>query len=244
MLKKVIFVSKFIKSLIMRNVCLFFFALFIVSCSNDTKENTPAFQAKLNDTFWKALSTKTEYDANGDLVISAQRNGQILTVKISDVAVGTYVFGTSNNANYATLKTDNSNNLLTTGIVPGPVYNLKLLNAGSGYADNTTTLIASTTGTGTGLVLETEVNPNNGAIVEFVVKARGTNYKSGDIVTLDGGNGNATFRIENVQQSNGEVTITSVANGEITGEFYLNLANETTGEKATFSNGVIYKVKY
>lgn len=242
--KKVIFVFKFNKPLIMRNVFLFLFTLFLVSCVNDTKDNTPAFQAKLNDTFWKAISAKTEYDVNGDLIFVAARDNQFLRIKIANVAVGTYVFGTNNLDNYATFKIDDSSNLLTTAVIPGPVYTLKLVSAGSGYSDSNTALIASTTGTGAGLVLETVVNTTNGAILEYIIKARGTNYKSGDIVTVAGGNGNAKFRVENVQQSNGVVTIKSVANGEITGEFYLNLADETTGQTATFSNGVIYKMKY
>lgn len=229
----------------MRTVYLLLFSLFLVSCANDTKDNTPAFQAKLNDTFWKAVSTNASYDANGKLVITALRDSQELKIKIANVAVGTYVFGTSNTNNLATYKYNNTaSDLLSTAVMPGPVYSLKLINAGSGYTDDTTALIGTTTGIGVGLVLETEVNPNNGAIVAFIVKARGANYKSGDVVTLAGGNGNASFRVESVQQSSGIVNITSVANGEITGDFFLNLSNETTEEKATFSKGIIYKIKY
>ena len=64
---------------------------------------------------------------------------------------------------------------------------------------------------------------------------------AGDLITIVGGGNNATFRVVNVQSSNGEITIEEVDNGLYTGKFKFNVVN-ASGDVVTFSEGVFYKV--
>jgi hypothetical protein len=81
----------------------------------------------------------------------------------------------------------------------------------------------------------------NGTVTSITVVARGLGYAPGDVITIVGGNNNATFRVVNIQQSNGEIEIEEVSNGLFTGTFKLNAVN-SEGEVITFSEGHFYKV--
>jgi hypothetical protein len=81
----------------------------------------------------------------------------------------------------------------------------------------------------------------NGIVTKITLVSRGIGYKSGDIITIIGGNNNARFKVINVQQSNGEIEITEVLNGQYSGKYKFNVVNET-GDVITFSEGYFYKV--
>ncbi|KIX20790.1 hypothetical protein SY27_12975 [Flavobacterium sp. 316] len=212
----------------------------LTSCVNETQDNTPAFQAKLNDTHWKARETSVSMDGNGGLIIKAYRGAEELILKTSSTGIGTYILGTTNSANSASYSIGTANNVeeYETSVVSGPVFSTKKMNSGTGYVLDDSA--QTTGGTGVGLVFKIKVN-SNGSISSDSIKARGADYRSGDLVTVQGGNNNATFRVLNVQQSNGEVVIEKVENGTFTGKFKLNAVN-SDGDVVTFSQGVFFKI--
>ncbi|WP_291106640.1 DUF6252 family protein, partial [Flavobacterium sp. UBA6195] len=112
------------------------------------------------------------------------------------------------------------------------------IDQGTGYVDNATG--AQTIG-GSGSGLRVATTTNIGNVNSITVVSRGTGYRAGDLITIVGGNNDATFQVVNVQQSNGEVTITEVLDGRYTGKFKFNVVDEE-GEVVTFSEGVFYKV--
>ena len=113
-----------------------------------------------------------------------------------------------------------------------------LISGGSAYIENPSGA-QTIGGSGTGLRVVTEVVA--GGVKKITVVARGEGYVAGDIVTIVGGNQNAKFRVVNVQQSNGEITIEEVKNGLFTGKFKFNVVNDQ-GDVVTFSEGVFYKI--
>ncbi|WP_130735791.1 DUF6252 family protein [Flavobacterium sp. J27] len=221
-------------------IALFGCVLLVTSCVNETQVNNPAFQAKLNDANWKSQETHLSIGVNGGLIITALRGNEKLVLTTSSANLGTYLLGTTNQANFGTytLKTGNSTDVFDTDIFPGPAFLTRKLTSGNAYSASTSAL--TTGGSGAGLVFKVTVN-SLGAIVTDTIKARGANYVAGDIVTLDGGNNNATFRVVNTQQSNGEIVIQKVENGTYTGTFKLNAVDDN-GEVITFSQGVFYRI--
>jgi hypothetical protein len=111
------------------------------------------------------------------------------------------------------------------------------LTPGTGY----TSAAAAHTSGGSGSGLRLALTTLSGAVTKATVVSRGLGYVSGDVVTIQGGNNNATVRIENVQQSNGEITIEDISEGLFTGTFKLNATN-ADGEVITFSEGHFYKI--
>ncbi|NHN26576.1 hypothetical protein FIA58_012890 [Flavobacterium jejuense] len=214
--------------------------LLLTSCVNETQVNNPAFQAKLNDVNWKSQETTLSIGANGGLIITALRGNEKLVLTTSSANRGTYILGTTNQANFATytLKSGNVSDVFDTGAYPGPAFLTRKLTSGNAYVNNSSALTSG--GSGSGLVFKITVN-NIGAIATDTIKARGANYLAGDVVTVDGGNNNATFRVMNTQQSNGELVIEEVENGTYTGSFKLNVVNED-GQVVTFSQGVFYRI--
>lgn len=81
----------------------------------------------------------------------------------------------------------------------------------------------------------------NGRVTSATIVSRGLGYVAGDLITIVGGNNNATFRVVNVQQSNGQITITEASDGKFSGTFNFSVVDQN-GEVATFSDGFFYKV--
>lgn len=214
--------------------------LVLTSCVNETQVNNPAFQAKLNDIDWRSQETSITIGANGGLIITAIRGNEKIVLTTSSANPGTYILGSTNQANFGTytLTAGPDSQSYTTGAYPGPAFLTRKLTPGNAYTNNTSALTSG--GSGAGLVFKITVN-GIGAIVTDTVKARGANYLAGDIVTVDGGNNNATFRVVNTQQSNGEVVIEEVENGTYTGSFKLN-AVDVNGQVVTFSQGIFYRI--
>jgi hypothetical protein len=244
--KKLIFVSylNIKNNLLMRKILsMLAIAAFFSSCEQDIQTNTPGFQAKLNDVQWRGINSRVAVDANGGMTITSYTPYETVELKTSATSVGTYLLGTQNTANFATY-TSVANSLSSfagtfdTRVVEGPAYKLSdVLTAGTGY----TSAAAAHTSGGSGSGLRLALTTLSGAVTKATVVSRGLGYVAGDVITILGGNNNATLRIENVQQSNGEITIEDISGGLFTGTFKLNATN-TNGEVVTFSEGHFYKV--
>ena len=71
---------------------------------------------------------------------------------------------------------------------------LTLTNPGSGYT-NSTNALRYTSSTSHGVDLQLSVDIRNGSVVRFQIADPGHGYDVGDVVTLNGGDGNATWKI-------------------------------------------------
>src|SRR5690606_32441805 len=131
---------------------------------------------------------------------------------------------------------DDATFMVNTVYSNGAIQTVELLTGGSSYENVGTGALTDTDGNGSGLRVAINVN-NLGRVTLIHVVSRGDGYKAGDLVTILGGNNNATFRILNVQQSSGELVIEEVVNGTFTGSFKVNAADED-GNTVTFSEGV------
>jgi hypothetical protein len=217
-------------------------AVLFNSCQQDIQTNTPAFEAKLNDVFWRASDATVSIDINGGMTITAYAPNETIIMTTSSSNPGTYILGTQNSNNFASYETDIQNfedYYETSSDVEGPAFDLSgMLTGGSSYTSNPAAQTIG--GSGVGLRVKTVAN-SSGAITGVTVLARGEGYVAGDIITIVGGNNLATFKVLNVQQSNGEIKITEAANGLYSGEFKFNAVN-SDGEVVTFSKGTFYKI--
>ena len=87
----------------------------------------------------------------------------------------------------------------------GVVLAVSLRSSGSGYTSGTATFTTTSSGTGTELTLDLTISDSGdgsggvNSIQPITVNAAGENYAIGDIVTLDGGNGDATLIITDIK---------------------------------------------
>ncbi|MQP25244.1 hypothetical protein GFJ94_09215 [Flavobacterium sp. LMO8] len=211
------------------------------SCQEDIQTNTPAFQATFNNAPWRANYSEVSIGENGGLVITAYTQYETIVLKTSSANVGTYVLGTANSNDFASydFNSPEITESYDSRVYDGPAFKLSAVqNAGTGYVANATG--AQTTG-GSGSGLRVATTTLNGSVTGITLVSRGIGYRAGDLITIVGGNNNARFRVVNVQQSNGEITITEALDDKYTGNFKFNVVNED-GEVVTFSEGVFYKV--
>lgn len=219
---------------------LLVFVMLLCSCEQNIQTNTPAFQAKLNNQPWRANQVSITSDINGGMTITAFTSQETVVLKTDSRNIGTYLLGTLNINNFASYTSTFNNQIdeYETSVVEGPVYKLSsLINNGTGYINSSA---AQTTG-GSGSGLRVAITTTAGNITNVSIVSRGLGYVAGDLITVVGGNNNATIRVENVQQSNGEITITDVTNGLYSGTFKLNAVN-SEGEIVNFTEGYFYKV--
>lgn len=210
------------------------------SCEEDIQTNTPAFQANLDNVFWRANDARISVDPAGGLVITAYTAFETITLETSSATVGTYTLGTNDDTNFVsyTVGSPISSNTYDTRVVAGPAYSLSnMVNQGTLYTNNSA---AQTTG-GSGSGLRVATQTLNGRVTSATIVSRGLGYVAGDLITIVGGNNNATFRVVNVQQSNGQITITEASDGKFSGTFNFSVVDQD-GEVATFSDGFFYKV--
>lgn len=77
-------------------------ALFVVSCE-DLETNSPALQAEIDNVIFKASSSRASQNINGTYLIEGLSLNETLTLKVSDINVGTYVVG-GTSSNFATFE--------------------------------------------------------------------------------------------------------------------------------------------
>jgi len=128
--------------------------------------------------------------------------GQPTAVTITDDG-GSYTSGSySTTANYPSLGTGlvvdivAADGAVTDGIIASP---------GSGYSSTHTA--ATTGGTGTGLVLDIDVN-GSGEVTVVTIREAGTGYVIGDVVTITGGDGMATYQVVAADNSGAILSVT------------------------------------
>ena len=216
--------------------------LLLVSCENDVKTSTPAFQGEKDNVFWRAADSKVTINAGGSVSISAYTDKELVTLNVPN-AIGVYNLGTSNQSIGASYSYNNEGSVsyYETSLIEGPVYKLAgIVTGGSGYAALNGNNVNTSGGTGNGLTLKITTNPA-GAVTAATIASRGIGYKAGDIVTVNGGNANATVRILNILKSNGVVEIEKIEGGAYTGTFGFNAVDEN-GNVVNFNKGTFYKV--
>ncbi len=223
-------------------------ALVSFSCSQDIKNNTPAFQGVKDNVLWKAGDVSASLDATlGVLTITAYNNAETVQFALSYTEPGVYELGTAEQDNFATYQfsSNGASTTYDTDIYPGPVYAIDgILTAGTNYFETNnalTTFSTSSPDNGSGLRLSITDTDANGAVMATEIISRGNGYYPGDEVIIVGGDNNATVRVLNTQYSNGEVVIESVANGVVTGTFKFN-ATDGTSDFITFAQGQFYNV--
>lgn len=226
----------------MKNIfSLLLLAFVFVSCENDVKTNTPAFQGEKDNLFWRAGDSRVTVNSNGTITLNGYTDYEVISVTVPN-AVGTYDLGTANNSNFASYSYNNEGTVLyyETSYQEGPANKIYRVNGGSGYASLDGSIVQTIGGNGNGLNLKLTV-ASNGVVSDAKITARGIGYLPGDIVTAVGGNNNATFRVVNTTLSNGEVEIEKIENGTYTGNIKFN-ASDDNGNIVNFNNGKFYKV--
>ena len=237
----------------MKKSIAFFIAVFIVcSCSQDVRTNTPGFQASKNSALWQGLTVKATVfsgTATG-LLIEAEGEDGTVSIQTTGLALGTYYLGTGitgiESGNFATHTSTKTGAAVTYTTAPlvGPVASIASPLVFSGNAYTASNSAATTGGTGSGLTVKTEVS--QGSVTKVSILSPGNNYTPGDIVTIVGGNNYAQFVVQNVEGSNGEITITDISNGTVTGTFKFNAKSSAPvpngSEFVSFQNGNFYKV--
>ena len=230
-----------------RFLSLIIIAVAFSSCQENVKFNNPGFQGQKDDVFWRANDARAYVSATGKLSIKALTQYETVTLNTNSPNVGTYVLGTTDSNNSATYSSNFSDIQLeyATIAVPGPVASISLVNGGTGYSSGTS--LATTGGAGSGLTVNIVANAS-GVVTSLTVSSRGNAYLAGDLVTVAGGNVNCKFRVTNVQNSNGEIKITSydTVNATVTGTFKFNAANSNAspfgGPILNFQYGEFYKI--
>jgi hypothetical protein len=216
--------------------------LLLVSCENDIRTNSPAFQGEKDNVFWRADDSKVTINAGNTISINAYTDKELVVLTLPN-SVGVHNLGTSNQSISASYSYNNEGTVLfyETSLIEGPVYKLAgVTNPGSGYATLNGNNVNTTGGSGNGLTLKITTNPA-GAVTSATIASRGTGYKAGDIVTINGGNNNATVRILNIMNSNGVVEIEKIEGNAYTGTFSFNAVDEN-GNVVNFNKGTFYKV--
>ena len=226
---------------------LVFIAIAMTSCQEDVKFNDPGFQGLKDDVFWTANDTRAYISGSGQLSIEALTQFEMITLNTSSPNVGTYLLGTINPNNSATYSASFNGVELeyATIPVPGPVSEIVIINNGTGYSNGTS--VATTGGTGSGLTVNVTANAS-GVVTGLTLSSRGNAYTAGDMITVTGGNANCRFRVQNVQNSNGEIKITEYDNVNMTvsGKFKFNAANANNNPFGNpilnFQYGEFYKI--
>jgi hypothetical protein len=239
-------VEKYIEKM-KRFLSLIIVAVAMSSCQEDVKFNNPGFQGLKDDVLWIANDTRAYVSASGQLSIEAYTQFELITLNTSSANEGTYILGTTNTNNSATYSStfDDVNLEYATIAVPGPVSQIALSNAGTGYSSGTS--VATTGGSGSGLTVNVVANAS-GIVTGLTLSSRGNAYTAGDLITVTGGNVNCRFRVLNVQNSNGEIKITEYDNVNMTvsGKFKFNAANANNspfgGPILNFQYGEFYKI--
>lgn len=221
---------------------LFVLTLLFFSCATEVTTNTPGFQAFKDDTLWRAIDVKAYLSIDGHLRILAMAENEQVELNISSSDVGSYYlasFDDENSADFSSTYNDLFLRYLTYDI-NGPILNINnpVLSGGTNYAENS---FATTTslGGGSGMTVETTVN-DNGFVTGVLINSPGANYEAGDVITINGGDNNAKFKILS------EIKITDNSNGTLSGTFRFTaknaISNPTVNELVSFQYGAFYQI--
>ncbi|TGD57661.1 DUF6252 family protein [Flavobacterium humi] len=214
------------------------------SCQKEVEDSTPAFQARLNNNFWKATILSASKDASGGLTFVADSPLGSIVLKTNSSSAGTYTLGTTNQLNRATctLLTDPTKNYQT-GITQSAVNSVKITSGGTGYLPASLVATNVLTGSGSGLKVNiTGVSTTIGSVNKVEVNVPGNGYKAGDNVRITGGDNNANLTVLNVANSNGEVIITKYDGLTVTGTFKFTAFDAPSGKTVWCRDGIFYKV--
>lgn len=216
--------------------------LLLISCENDVRTSSPSFQGEKDNVFWRADDSKVTVNPGGTVSINAYTDKELVSITVPN-SVGVFNLGTIDQATNATYSYNNEGTVLfyETSLVDGPVFKLGgIVNAGTGYAALNGDNVNTSGGSGNGLTLRITTNAS-GAVTAATIASRGTGYEAGDVVTVNGGNGNATVRILNIMKSNGVVEIEKIEGNAYTGTFTFNAVDDN-GNVVNFNKGTFYKV--
>ncbi len=145
-------------------------------------------------------TSATNYTLKRKIILGYLPNGQVLTGSLtgggSGYSTSTGVAVTGGSGSGATFDlTASANGVVSAGTVSA---------AGTGYADAIG--VATNGGTGTGLTLDIVTNAVIGDITSTTISSGGSGYLVGDVLTISGGNSDASFTIDAISGG----TITSV----------------------------------
>jgi hypothetical protein len=223
-------------------IALFSIFTLFTACQKDVEFNNPALQGSLNNIFWKGSSKLVSKTASGAITIYGRGQSGDVTLNINSQNVGTYELGTTNQSNRASvLQSGNIAGDYTTGLNKNPAQKITLNSSGSGYSSASTQSISTIGGSGSGLKVNITVNASGG-ITAVEIATSGLDYMPGDIVTIVGGNQNATFVVNTVQNSNGKIRITENTGTTISGTFQFVAYDNTTKKTVVCRDGVFYKL--
>ncbi|MBN9283612.1 MULTISPECIES: DUF6252 family protein [Flavobacterium] len=209
------------------------------SCEEDVKFNNPSLQGEKNYNLWRASDAHATIGPDGSVTIEGITTDEEVILRTSSFENGVYALGTTNQNNRASFIStfDGEESVFTTGVFVGPASKITLQSGGTGY---TAANSAHTSGgSGSGLQVRTTVAA--GVITKVIITLRGTGYLPGDIVTVDGGDNTAKFKVENVYGSDGEIRIEKIEDGTMTGKFKFNAKN-ANDSIVTYQNGVFYRI--
>ncbi len=226
---------------IMKKIAAFILiSLSLISCNKEVEFNNPGFQGVISSVTWNATTQTAVRNASGGLILTGFGPTGSLVLNTSSTAVGTYKLGTTNQLNNASFSPESNSSIkYTTGITSAPAYEILLTAGGTGYT--TSSIVATTGGSGSGLKLNCIANAS-GVITSVAVNNPGDNYKAGDIVTISGGNADAKVLIQNVLYSNGEIKITENTGATISGSFKFVAFDELTDQITSCRDGFFYKI--
>lgn len=233
----------------MKKLFSLFAILFLFSCSDDITISNPGFQAYRDDILFRSINTQAFESTSGSVSIEALAQDESINLFLSSSTVGKYYLGSTNTNNRATYESSFGGNDLSyaTDVATGQVSTIEkpFVNPGSNYTPDCTvnangqticTMSHETTTTGAGSGLTVSISTNNGVITDARVASPGDFYSPGDLITVVGGDNNATFRILNTTKSNGFIEITENIAGRITGKFQFNAVKNNVNP---FANDVI-----
>ncbi|WP_396184955.1 DUF6252 family protein [Flavobacterium sp.] len=79
----------------MKKQLLFIFLLFaFISCTDDVKFNSPSFEGRKDNVFWRAVDSRAILASNGSLSIEAFTRNEKVTLKTTSTLPQTYILGT------------------------------------------------------------------------------------------------------------------------------------------------------
>lgn len=222
-------------------IFLFLSVIALISCEKNVEFNNPGFQGIINSTLWKASSMAATKDVSGSITIKGTSGGESLDLVLNSTALGTRKLGTITSSSFVSYSLESASNSFdyTTGITSAPVNDVTLFDGGTGYV--TSDLVVTTGGSGTGLKVNIEAD-SGGAVTNVVVNDPGENYRAGDLVNITGGGSDATFVVDNVTKSNGEITITAYDGVTISGNFKFTAFDSGNNQTAFCREGVFYKI--